>query len=464
MVLAPPEVSLINDHLIRLNASWSEDELLFRYYRGKQRVEQLGMAIPPSMRKFLVIANWCRTVVDTINSRQQVRSLTLPGADTADPQLRAIWDASNLSAHSSMFNADRMIYGRSFMSVGANERNKKLPLVRVESPREMTAIIDPRHEEITSACRFYGFDDRLMAGSTSVGVSATRATLYLPNVTIWAKRNSVGDWEEVDRNGHNLGRVPVVMHINRRMSGSLVGESQMTDVIPLVDATARSLTNLQFAQEAHGIPRMYMTGVAKGDFIDNDGKPIPQFEAYFDAIHMVADPQGKVGQLEAADLKNFETALTIYGKQASTVTGFPARYFGLTTVNPPAEGAIHADEAALTRSIEEQNEQVGSTLGQAGALALRFATGKWVEGNSVKVDWFDPSTPTVSQREDALAKRRAAGVLSREGYWDELGWSEQRKAKERTYLETEREQELDPYTQLMLAKDAASATDATQQA
>jgi hypothetical protein len=52
-----------------------------------------------------------------------------------------------------------------------------------------------------------------------------------------------------------------------------------------VDSAARSLTNLQFAQEAHGIPRMYMTGVAKGDFIDADGKPIPQFEAYFDAIH-----------------------------------------------------------------------------------------------------------------------------------------------------------------------------------
>jgi hypothetical protein len=49
----------------------------------------------------------------------------------------------------------------------------------------------------------------------------------------------------------------------------------MTDVIPLVDSAARSLTNLQFAQEAHGIPRMWMAGVKKGDFIDADGKPDP---------------------------------------------------------------------------------------------------------------------------------------------------------------------------------------------
>jgi hypothetical protein len=57
------------------------------------------MAIPPNMRRFLVITNWCRTVVDTINDRQQVRSLILPGEETADPQLRAIWDANNLDAH-----------------------------------------------------------------------------------------------------------------------------------------------------------------------------------------------------------------------------------------------------------------------------------------------------------------------------------------------------------------------------
>jgi len=443
MALTSEEIALIERHRERLDANAWTDELNLRYYQGQQRVEQLGMAIPPSMRKFLVVANWCRTVVDTINSRQQVRSLTLPGEETADPRLRAIWDASNLSSHTSMFNADRMIYGRSFMSVGTNEDDAALPLVRVESPREMTAIVDVRKEVATSACRFYGWDDTILpVQSASVNVNASKTTLYLPDQTIWAERDPFGQWVEADRDVHNLGAVPVAMHLNRRMSGSWVGESQMTDIIPLVDAAARSLTNLQFAQEAHGIPRMYMTGVSKGDFLDETGKPVPLFEAYFDAIHMITAAEGKVGQLSAADLKNFETALNIYGGQASIVTGFPSRYFGLHPATAPAEGAIHADESQLTRSVEEQNEIVGTTLGWVGALALRFATGEWVTGNRVQVDWFDPGTPTVSQREDALAKRRAAGVLSREGYWDELGWSEARKDKERGYLAAE---DADPY-------------------
>ena len=429
MALTPSEVETIDRLKRSLDARTLDDELLLRYYLGRQRVEQLGMAIPPAMRRFLVITNWCRTVVDTINSRQQVRSLILPGEETTDPRLRDIWDSNDLSAHLQMFNRDRMIYGRAFMSVGANEENGDLPFVRVESPREMVAEVDRRREVITAAARFYGGADD--------GRGPTKVTLYLPDVTVWVERGEDGRWYEVDRDPHKLGVVPVVMHLNRRLSGGWTGESQMTDVIPLVDAAARSLTNLQFAQEAHGIPRMYMTGVAKGDFLDTEGNPIPQFEAYFDAIHTITNAQGKVGQLDAADLKNFQTALDIYGAQASVATGFPLRKFGISAVNPPTEGSIRAEETDLVRSVEAQNEEVGMTLGWAGALALRFATGNVVDGNRVRVDWFDPATPTVSQREDALAKRRASGVLSREGYWDELGWSEARKAKERAYFDAE---------------------------
>lgn len=429
MALTPSEVDLIERMKRDLDANNSHDERLLRYYQGQQRVEQLGMAIPPNMRRFLVVVNWPRVVVDTIEHRQNVRALILPGEETADPQLRAIWDASNLSAHVKMFNRDRMIYGRAYMSVGTNEDNPSLPLVRVESPREMTALVDVRREVVVAAARFYGEDEN--------GQTPTHVTLYLPDQTIWVEKGKDARWREVDRDEHRLGAVPIVMHLNRRMSSGWAGESQLSDIIPLTDSAARTMTNLQFSIEAHGSPRKYMVGVEKKDFLDSEGNPLPQWEAYFDAVHMVSNPQGKVGQLPGADVGNFETALNMYGKQAATLTGFPSRYFGLHTTNPPAEGAMRADEAQLVESVESQNEEVGMTVGWVGGLMMRFATGEWVEGNRVRCDWFDPATPTVAQREDALAKRRAAGVLSREGYWDELGWSEARKAKERAYFAAE---------------------------
>lgn len=441
MALTPSEIALVERMKRDLDNNAVADQRMLNYYRGLQRVEQLGMAIPPNLRQFMVVVNWPRVVVDTIEHRQNVRALILPGEETADPQLRAIWDASNLDAHVKMFNRDRMIYGRAFMSVGSNENDPSLPWVRVESPREMTALVDVRTERVIAAARFYGTDEE------RGDIGPTNVTLYLPDQTVWIERGDDGRWKETERDEHRLGAVPVVMHLNRRMSNGWVGEPQITDIIPLADSCVRTMTNLQFTMEAHGAPNKYMTGVEKKDLVRADGTTIPQWEAYFDAMKVISNPQGKVGQLQGADVSNFETAVNLYGKQAATVTGFPARYFGLQTANPPAEGAMHADEAQLVESVESQNIEVGTTLGWVGGLALRFATGEWVQGNRVRVDWFDPATPTVSQREDALAKRRAAGVLSREGYWDELGWSEARKAKERAYFEAEA---LDPVTRAIV--------------
>lgn len=437
MALSPSEVQKIDELHQSLQHRWPLDEKHYRYATMQARIEQLGMAIPPSMRRFLVVANWPRVVLRTIISRQQVRSLILPGEATANAELMRIFRANNMSAQLKMFRRDLLTYGRSYLSVASNPGRRDTPLIRAESPREIECEIDPRTGEMVAAARFYSHSRDYMR--------PTYCTFYKPNYTVWLEREQNGRWRETDRRTHNLGRIPFIMHLNEQWSGRLEGESELTDIIPFTDSTARSLTNLQFAQEAHGIPRMWMSGVAKNDFIDpTTGEMIPMFEAYFDAIHMVSDPQGRVGQLTAADLKNFETAVELYGKQASIVTGFPARLFGITTANPATEGAIIADEIQLVRNIEDKNESEGVAVGWAAALVWRIATGQWIEGNEVDTDYISPATPTVAQLEDALQKRRSSGVLSREGYWDELGWSEARKAKERDYLKAEWAESVDP--------------------
>lgn len=434
MPLSDNEQDLIRQLQRELTRTRRQDILMQRYYQGRQRVEQLGMAIPPEMRRFLVITNWPRVVVDTLVARQQIRAMILPGEETSDPKLRAIADANNLASHVKMYSRDAKVFGRAFMSVGANEKNDALPLMRVEPPMSMAALVDIRTETMECAARFYR--DRKSSQA------ATSLTLYQPGLTKTVQRGKNG-WEQVGDDVEHDYDVPVVMHLNRRLSGEWDGESEMADIIPLADAAARSLTNLQFGQESNGIPRMWMTGVAKGDFVDEHGKPIPQFEAYFDAIQMLTQKDAKIGQLDAADLKNFETAMRIYGQQAATVTGFPGRYFGLTTANPASEGAINADESTLVHDVEDDCDELGMTLGWAAALAYQFATDVEVEGNRVKMDWFNAATPTVAQRMDAIVKAKQVGLLSREGAWDELGWSEARKAKERAYFLDEGETDPD---------------------
>jgi SPP1 Gp6-like portal protein len=427
VALASYEQDLVTNLTTQASELSLDDERHCLYYNGQQRLNQIGLAVPPELRRFETIVNWPRVVVDTIEHRQDVKSLLLPGSDQSDKGLMELWQANNLDSELSLLNLDQMIYGRAFMCVGTNENDPDLPLITVESPREITVKVDVRSRRIIAALRLYDVQN---------GV-AQALTLYLPDETIWAAKSD-GEWFEVDRDNHRLGRVPVVMFLNRRRTGSWTGRSEMDDIIPLTDAAARSLTNLQIAAETHSVPQKYVLGVSKGDFVNADGDPLPVWESYFSAIWANGNKDAKVGQFAASDLKNFHDTVNHYGQLASSVTGFPGKYFGLFTANPAAEGAIRADEAQMVKTIERKNATTGNSLAWVLGIARRLQSGEWEDGNRISVEWHDPGTPTFAQKADALQKL-AGGIpiISREGSWDALGFSEARKDRERAYFRSE---------------------------
>jgi hypothetical protein len=427
VALSDPYQELVDELTLHSTILHVDDERHLEYYEGVQRLNQLGIAVPPELRKFVTIVNWPRVVVDTIEHRQDVKALLLPGKDTSDAGLMDLWRANNLDSELSLLNTDQMVYGRGFICVGSNDDDPENPLITVESPREITAKVDPRTRRMLAALRLY---------DVCQGIPQA-LTLYLPDVTVWAVRED-GGWTEVDRDEHRLGRVPVVMFLNRRRTGKWHGRSEMDDIIPLTDAAARSLTNLQVAAETHSVPQKWVLGMSKGDFVDADGNPIPAWQSYFGAIWAHGNKDASVGQFTASDLKNFHDTVNHYGQLASSVTGFPGKYFGLFTANPAAEGAIRADEAQMVKTIERKNATTGNGLAWVLGIARRIQTGEWQDGNRISVEWHDPGTPTFSQKADALQKL-AGGVpiISREGAWDEMGWSEARKDRERGYFHAE---------------------------
>lgn len=426
------EVQATVDGLERqLGAMFAADLLNDRYYEGTQRLEHIGLAVPPELRRFETCANWARTTVDAIAHRQKMKTFYLPGEDVASEDLRDGWDANNLDSESQLLSKEKLILGRGFVSVSSNEEDPDHPLIQVESPRDIAVDINVRHRRIDAAARFY---DRPEYG----GGRAKQATLYLPNQTLWLERGDKG-WVVVDRDDHKLGRVPLVMFLNRRRLGRWTGVSEMADVIPFVDAAARTLTNLQLASETHSVPQKYVLGMSKGDFVDKDGKPIPAWEAYFNAIWANANKDAKVGQFTASDLKNFHETTDHYAKLVSGLTGLPIRYFGQNSVNPPSEGALVADESRLIQNTEAKNAEDGDGWGWVMGLYQRFRTGKWVNGSQIKTEWYNPATPTQAQTSDAVTKLYAngQGAISRESVWDELGWSEAKKKREWERIERE---------------------------
>lgn len=432
MALLPlDESKLVDDLSRRLFTSYTDDQRFDRYYEGTQRLAHIGLAVPPELRKFETVLNWCRTVVDSVSDRMRMKAFYLPGEDRASEALRESWDYNNLDSESIAHHQEMLILGRGFVSVGANEEDPEFPLIQVENPRELAVDIDHRHRRLRAAVR-------VMPSENDAPGTPSNAVLYLPDSTMRLKRHQ-GRWVVEDRDDHRLGRVPLVMFLNRRRVGQWTGVSEMVDAIPLVDAAARSLTNLQLAGETHSVPQKYVLGMSKGDFVDAEGKPIPAWEAYFNAIWANQNKDAKVGQFAASDLSNFHNTVDHYASKLAGLYGLPARYVGITSVNPAAEGAIRAEEARLILNVEKKAALAGDGWGWVMGLVERFRTGEWVSGSRIKTDWFDAGTPTYAQRADALTKmyNSGQGILSREGVWEELGWSEARMERERSRFEAE---------------------------
>ena len=416
----------------------NNDALFDRYYEGTRRLEQIGLAVPPELEFLEVSANWCRVAVDSVADRLKMKGFYLPGETESSAALRDGWDANNLDSESLLHSQETMIYGRGYVSVSTNEEDNDFPLIQVESPTEISVEVDRRHRRITAAARFY---DR----GESFGI-AQSATLYLPNQTLWLERAS-GGWAVVDRDDHRLGRVPIVLFLNRRRAGRWEGVSEMSDVAQLVDASARALTDLQLAVETHSVPQKWVLGMTKEDFVGKDGKPIPAWEAYFTAIwaNHKGPNEARVGQFSASDLKNFHDTVKHYGNLAASVTGLPARYFGESTVNPSSFEAIMAEEIRLILNAEKKQTAFGDGWAWVMGLYERFRTGEWVNGSRIKADWFNAATPTLAQSADAAVKLYAngQGAISRESVWDTLGWSEAEKLREWKRLEKEALAEID---------------------
>jgi len=427
LALSKQEEAIFNRLSTKIRRDAAPLQRLDDYYNGMQRLEQLGLAIPPELRRFIVIVNWCRIAADSLEERIDFEGYRYPGKDKRDPELWRIWQANGLDEESQKAHLDAIIFGRSYIVVGAGDR-PDTPLVTVESPQEMAVDYNPRTHKVSAALKLYKDDTE--------GAIIERATLYLPNVTIWLKRgrslNATGWIEDTDvtdtgRNEHGLNAVPVVPLVNRARLKNPHGVSELADVVDLVDAAGRALTLAQLATETLSVPQRAILGASANDFVDENGNDLPTWEAYFGAIWALENPNAKIEQFDAADLANFDKIVSLYAKLVSSVTGLPMRYFGENTANPPSEGSIIADETRLIKHAERRHRAWGGAWEQVARLVVRIKTGDWDEKlDSLESIWRNPATPTQAQTADAAVKLVQAGILPVEAAWEELGYSQTR--------------------------------------
>lgn len=417
MPLSRDELSTVERLSQKLMDEQSALQKLDAYYEGEQRLQMLGLAVPPALQRFLTIVNWPRMAADGVEERLDIEGFRLPGVDEADDELWRIWQDNNLDEESGLAHLDALIYKRSYVCVGSNEADESTPLVTVESPFELIHETDARTRKVTNALRLYDVVDG----------RATKGTLYVDGATVWLEwSGAYGRWNDVDRDEHGM-EPPVVPLVNRARASRRGGQSEMQDLIPITDAAARTLTNLQLAQETHSVPQRFVLGATAGDFVDQQGQPLTKWEAYFNSVWALANEQAKVGQLAASDLTNLTSTVEHYARLASGMAALPPNYFGLAADDAASADAIRSREARLVKRCERKQVAWSGAWEQVMRLALRIVGDDNPSAKRLQTLWRDPATPTEAQRTDAVVKKVQVGILPREGAWDDMKYSPARQ-------------------------------------
>ena len=406
---------LLTSLLQRIDEPAAKYADLDRYYTGTQQLAYLS----PESRRALgdrfgrLATNLPRLAVTSLAERLRVTGFT--GADVWPDWLR-----NDLDQDSGIAHREALLLGASYVIVWADQFGR--PKVTVESAKQVAVLTDPGTRRISGAVK------RWETATT------TEATVFLPTEIVRLRAEQTGattaGFTVVETLANPLGMVPVVRLKN---SDRLLddGVSEIDDLRPLVDALNKVLTDMMTTSEFVGRPRRWATGIEleEADVLDDDGNPTGETEAVNpipegDRAMISENDAAKFGQLEAAGLDGYSTAVDVLLGQIMAVSALPAHYIGQLSDTPASADALRAAEASLTARAEARQASFGRAWEDVARLIVGVGTGADPQQVDVRVTWADAATRSIAQEADAVVKLYQAGLLPASYALKRLGYSD----------------------------------------
>ena len=390
------------------------------YYHGAQPLSYLApeVASAVSGRLRSMVINIPRLVVDSIEDRLDVEGFRLSGAGDADAEMWRIWQANDLDEWSQQAHLEALIYGRAFVMVWADPDGGDTPRITVESARQITVEYDAAQRRIVSATKVWRQGDLQLR------------TIYGPEVFIRQVRLSDDDqWEERAEPIRNvLGVVPVVPFVNRPTLLRPLGESEMTDAIPITDGINKLTTDMMVSAEHHAQPRRWATGIEMGGAAGAERTAAEVKKNWTDAaagrVWLSDSPNASFGQFPEATLDNYVRAVDMLTARGAALSGLPPHYFGQAGENPASADALRASESSLVKRALRKQRVFGGAWERVMRLAVLVQTGSVpAEMSRLETIWRSAETPTIAQKADAAVKLLQSGAIDKAQAQEDLGYT-----------------------------------------
>lgn len=398
------------DHLDRLleqlRRKAPRNLLRSAYYDGKNAIRDLGISIPPNMRRIATVLGWSAKAVDVLNRRCNLDGFVIPGYDdTAGVGLDELYDSNRLEVESSQADVSSLIHSTAFLitTQGDVQSDEPAVLITARDALSGTGEWDRRRRRLRSFLSIIDVDD---------DSQPTEMVLYLPNVNVSMTRTG-GRWQ-VERRAHTYG-VPVEPLPYRPRLDRPFGSSRISRaVMSLHDQALRTVLRSEVTAELYSVPQRVLLGAKESAFQDAAGNQASKWEAILGRVWAIADdedaanPRASIEQMQAASQEPHVSQLRAWAQLFAGETSIPISSLGISTeANPASAEAYHASREDLTAEAEGTTD--GWTPGYRRTMlrGLQMLNG-WTEVpeefRGLQPKWRSPAAASRAAAADAASK------------------------------------------------------------
>lgn len=420
----------VNKLMPKLSAQ-TRDVLKFeRYFDGEQPLP-VNLATKKYREEFMemlnaVRDNWMPLVVEATAERLRIDGFRMERDSKADEDAATMWQRNYLDADAKLAITCALTTGRCPVMVWAGSDGEAE--ITVEHPSQVVVAYDSGSRRQRAAA-LKVWDDE-WTGDRFIN-------LYLPAgiVKFVAKARSDSQLGQVQRRSdagddgilaNPLGVVPVVELRNRLRLRDAYARSELMEVVSTQDQIDKTLVDMLVASEFAAFRQRWATGIELPKDPDT-GEEIP-FKGALDRMWFSGDKDTKFGTFEPTELKQYVDLLENRIHSIAARTRTPPHYLLGQGDQLPSGESIKSAETGLVAKVRDRQTAFGEAFEEVIRLAFRVTGDSRGQSMATETIWADPESRTEAEHVDAVLKKKALGVPTRQ-IWEDLGYTPQQIAR-----------------------------------
>ncbi len=369
------------------------------YYDHKQKLVDLGIAIPPHLTDIDLVLGWPAKAVDVLARRCKLERFFIPGTDEDPLGVQDLWRANDMEIELPQSITASLLHSCSFMTATPGGHGEPDVLISSQSALYGAGVWDFKLHQLKSALSITEFNDRGLV---------QQLLFFMRGKTVQCSRSGGNSWQ-IDRFINNLSRLPVEVlpydpQLHRPFGSSRINRT----VMGLTDSALRTLFRMEISAEFYSSPQRWIMGADESMFVDEQGNPKGQWEAILGRVWAAGRNEDgnapAVGEFRPASQQPHIEQMRSLASIFASETSLPLRALGIVQDNPSSAEAMEYEERDLIQEARYAMGCYGPRIVRLMQTALQIRDG-WdempAEVAQLSARWSNPANPAAAAMADA---------------------------------------------------------------